>query len=123
MIILSNGYKLPETGDFGDIWFVALEDNITRVNAHNHDGVNSEVISSVSISATVDTVLTASFSASGNRFVASVTIPSGGEVDTTNVSFRDPTTKDKIYLEIEKTSVSQFNVYTHFVQDFEVIYS
>ena len=41
MIVLSNGYKLPETGDFGDVWFPALEDNIQRINTHNHDGTDS----------------------------------------------------------------------------------
>lgn len=122
-VILSNGYKLPETGDFGNIWFTALEDNITRVNSHNHDGVNSEKISSVNITATTATIASGSFAASGNRFVASATVPSGQTIDTTQISFRDPTTKESIYLEIEKTSSTQYNVYTHIVQDFEVVYS
>lgn len=123
MITLSNGYKLPDTGDFGDSWFPALEDNIQRVNDHSHNGVNSEIIDGVNIKATTATIFAGDFSASGDQFETSVTLPSAALVDETNISFRDPTTKAEILLEIEKISVSQIKVYTHFVQDFEVVYS
>ena len=43
-ITLSNGYIKPEDGDTGAVWFDALEDNIQRVNDHNHDGSNSEIV-------------------------------------------------------------------------------
>lgn len=123
MIILSKGWKLPETGDFGDIWFQALEDNITQANSHSHDGINSEKISSVSMVSTVSTVLAASFSlVTPGIFRSLVVIPSGALLDTLAVTVKDPTTKDQIYLKIEKVSPTTFYIYTNFVQDFEVYF-
>ena len=124
MIILTNGYKLPETGDFGDVWFPAIEDNIQRLNDHTHDGTNSEKLPATSISAINQTVLSGSFAVQpSGEFRATVNVPTGGDFDTMNISFRDPSTKDKVYLKYEKISVTQFYVYTNFVQDFEVIFS
>jgi hypothetical protein len=124
MIILSNGYQLPETGDFGSIWFPAIESNIQRLNDHTHNGSDSNKLSSSSIDAVTQTVLAASFAptANPNEFSASVTIPGAVLVDATNISLRDPTTKREIFAEIEKTSISQFNIITNFVQDFEVVF-
>jgi hypothetical protein len=123
MVILSNGYKLPETGDFGDVWFPALEDNITRVNSHNHDGNNSEKLSSTNVASFVQTILSGDFVPSGDEFVAAGVTLAGGavDVDNTTVQFRDPTTKEPIYLKYEKATQTQIDVYTSFVQDFEVL--
>lgn len=122
MIILSNGYKLPETGDFGDVWFPALEDNIQRVNDHNHDGNNSEKIPSTSMEATVQSVLSGDFGASGDEFVALITLAGGlVDVDKKHVIFRDTVTKEPITMRYEKFSASQINIFTSFVQDIEVL--
>ena len=123
MIILSNGYKLPETGDFGDVWFPALEDNIQRLNDHNHDGNNSDKLTSTNVAKFVQTVLTAAFAPSGNEFIAAGVTLAGGavDVDSATVQFRDPTTKEPIYLKYVKATQTQIDVYTSFVQDFEVL--
>lgn len=124
MIILSNGYKLPETGDFGDVWFPALEDNIQRLNDHTHNGTDSEKILSTSVTGVNQTVLSGAFAVQpSGEFRATVNVAAGGEFDTMNISFRDPSTKDQVYLKYEKISVTQFYVYTNFVQDFEVLFT
>lgn len=122
MIVLSNGYKLPENGDFGDVWFPALEDNITRLNSHDHDGLNSNKLESKNIKATNETILGASFTASGNAFRTLITMPTGLLFDDCAIIAKDPSTKDQVYLKIEKFSVSQYYIYTNIVQDFEVYY-
>lgn len=123
MQVLSKGWRLPETGDFGDVWFLALESNIQQSNSHNHDGVNSEKISSVNFVATVTTVLAASFVDQLNGYHrALVTIPSGVLLDNLVVSFKDPTTKDQIFLKVEKVTVTSFYIYTNFVQNVEVYF-
>ena len=123
MQILSKGWKNPDTGDFGDVWFQALNDNIVQCNSHSHNGIDSEKISSVSMVSTVSTVLSASFAyVSDGVFRSLVTIPSGALLDTLAVTVKDPTTKDQIYLKIEKYSPTQFYIYTSFVQDFEVYF-
>lgn len=123
MIVLSNGYKLPETGDFGDVWFPALEDNITRVNSHNHDGSNSEKLTSANIAAVRQTVLSADFIDQGNgEFRATVAMPAGVLFDDTVILAKDPTTKDQVYLKLEKIGDSSFYLYTNYQQDFEVYF-
>lgn len=125
MIILSNGYKLPETGDFGDVWFPALEDNIQRVNDHNHDGADSETLDATAFEGITQTVLAGSFAPSGDEFVASGVTLAGGsiDVDNKNIQFRDPTTKETMYLKWEKNTQTQIDIYTSFVQDVEVLIS
>ncbi len=123
MIILSKGYKKPETGDFGDIWFPALEDNIDLANTHSHNGVNGEKISGINLLASTLTVLAASFADQGNGYHrATVTVPSGGLVDNFVVAVKDPTTKDAISLKMEKLNSTQFYLFTNTVQDFEVYF-
>jgi hypothetical protein len=41
MQTLSYGYELPENGDRGSVWFPSLANNITQLNGHTHDGVDS----------------------------------------------------------------------------------
>ncbi len=123
MIILSKGYKKPETGDFGDIWFPALEDNIDLSNSHSHNGVNGEKISGINLASSTLTVLAASFADQGDGYWrATVTVPSGGLVDNFVVAVKDPTTKDPINLKMEKLSSTQFYLYTNIVQNFEVYF-
>jgi hypothetical protein len=123
MIVLSKGWKLPETGDFGDVWFQALEDNINQSNGHKHDGIDSEKISSVSMVSTVATVAAGSFSLISTGIYRSlVVIPSGALLDTLAVTVKDPVTKDQIFLRLEKVSPTTFYIYTNFVQDFEVYF-
>lgn len=123
MIILSKGYKKPQTGDFGDVWFPALEDNIDLSNSHNHDGIDGEKIDSISLNSTIATVLAAAFSDQGNGYWrATVTVPNGGLVDNYVITAKDPTTKEPVELRMEKLSATQFYLYTNTVQDFEVYY-
>lgn len=123
MIILSNGYKLPETGDFGDVWFPALEDNIQRINDHTHNGTDSEKITTISTESVVQTISSGDFAPSGDEFVAANITLAGGavDVDKKTVQFRDPTTKEPVYLRYEKASQTEIDVYTNIVQNFEVL--
>ena len=41
---LSNGYKKPDAPDPASIWMPDHEDNIQRLNDHNHNGTNSELL-------------------------------------------------------------------------------
>ena len=123
MQVLSKGWKLPQTGDFGDVWFLALESNIQQSNSHKHDGIDSEKISSISFVSVVATLAAASFTANiDGSFTAPVVIPSGALIDTLALTFKDPITKDQIFLKVLKTSSTTFNVTTNFLQNFEVYF-
>lgn len=123
MQVLSKGWKKPETGDFGDTWFVALEDNIERSNSHSHNGLDSERISTVSLIAEFLLVNSADFADQGDGYHrALVTIPSGALLDNLAITCKDPTTKDQIYLPVAKVTATTFYVYTNTVQDVEVYF-
>jgi hypothetical protein len=123
MIILSKGVKKPQTGDFGDVWFPALEDNAQLQNDHNHDGVNSEKIPASSLFSTPTTLLNASFAVQPSGvYRATLTVPAGGLVDNLIFSARDPISKDQVYLQTEKLSATQLYVYSYFPQDYEVFF-
>ncbi len=124
MQTLSNGYKLPETGDFGDEWFPALEQNITQLNSHTHNGIDSELISINAFDAVMVDVAAGSFVDQGNGYWrASVSIPNSGDISEYSVLVRDQVTKEQIYLKVEKFTANSIYVYTNYVQDFEVHFS
>lgn len=74
---LSFGYKRPEVGDIGDPIFDALEDTITQLNDHAHNGTNSDRVSSGNLTRGSVSVPTTGWSASGSLYKQTVTFPSG----------------------------------------------
>lgn len=122
MVILSNGYKLPEVGDFGDVWFPALEANITRVNSHDHDGSNSSKISAQNIVGFTQNIAAGDFAVDGDRFSVTVILAGGAlTIDQQTVFFRDPVTKNHLQMDFEKVTGTQIKIYTPIVRDIEVI--
>lgn len=113
MIVLSNGYQLPEDGDLGDVWFPALEHNIQRLNDHTHNGVDSEKLQTSSIEAISTTIDSGDFSLVGDEYEYTLTLPALVQVDTSHISFRDATTREPIYLRFEIVSVTQIKVFSN----------
>lgn len=112
MITLSNGYQKPETNDKGPIVFPALEDNIDRLNGHNHDGTNSEKLTAQAITTVVQTVTSAGWAlVSGGRYKQTVTMPAGLDFDEVLIQVR-LTSGNIIYPTIEKVSDTEFDVYS-----------
>lgn len=111
---LSNGYKKPQSGDRGNLFFPALEDNIDRINAHDHDGTNSEKLTTSSMTAATNSVPSANWAAvSGNTglFSQVVTLPTGFDIDDYVVSFKDDATGNQLHLTVEKVTASTYRVY------------
>jgi len=123
MIVLSNGYQLPEDGDLGDIWFDALESNIQRLNDHSHNGVDSEKLSQSSIEAVSSTIDSGDFDLVGDMYEETITLPSLIQVDTSDITFRDATTREPIYLKFEIVSVTQIKVFTNTPVSVIVVFS
>lgn len=123
MITLSNGYKLPEDGDLGDIWFDALEDNIQRLNDHSHNGVDSEKLDSSSIEALSSAINSGDFTLVSGEYTYRLTLPSPMQVDTTNITFRDATTRDPISLKFEIFSITQIDIYSNTALNLLAVFS
>jgi hypothetical protein len=113
MVTLTYGLKRPSTNDSGATLFQALEDNITQLDGHTHDGVDSPALPAQSIVGVTQTISSASWVASGatGHYRQSVTLPAGFSYNTVTLSFR-LTSGHVIYPTVEKISATQFYVYS-----------
>lgn len=115
MIVLSFGYKLPETGDKGSIWFPALEDDIQQLNDHDHDGVNSVKLTAQAITGVGQTIVAADWVAtSGGTYRQLVTTPASITFDDYARSFvvaSGASTGHEINPSIEKVTATTYYVY------------
>jgi hypothetical protein len=112
MITLTYGFKKPQTGDSGASLFTALEDNITRVDGHTHDGVDSAALPAQSIIGVPQTISNADWVAHGaaGHYRQQVTVPSGFDFDNVQISFRT-SAGAYIHPTVEKVSDTQYYIY------------
>jgi hypothetical protein len=112
MQTLSRGYKKPDTGDRGSVFFPALESNIVRVNSHSHDGVNSELLSASLIQKGLQTILNTNWGADlgGSTYVQTVTLPTGWVFDNAVMSFYISGTGVRIWPSIVKLTTTTYSV-------------
>lgn len=115
MQTLSYGYKKPQTGDKGSVFFPALEDNFQRLNDHDHDGINSKKLSSTSVTSYPQSLLAANWVGVGDGlFRQLVTCPSTILVDEQNMRFQIASGAKSghfFHPSVEKVSANTFYVY------------
>lgn len=111
MLVLSYGYKKPQSGDKGSVFFPALEFDIQRLNDHTHDGLNSSLLSSSSIKDFTQDILAINWVSFGPGYRQLVTIPGGLQYDDYYMAIKDSTTGTQIYTTIQKVSATTFYVY------------
>lgn len=113
-IVLTFGQKIPEAGDRGVPLFQDLEDNFTRTDSHNHDGVNSPLLTAQSFVGVSQTILAASWVTYGGpigHYRQLVTMAPGFLFNTTKVGFRTSDGK-YIYPTVERVSNTTYYLYT-----------
>lgn len=111
---LSYGYKKPVTGDKGSVFYPDLEFDIQRLNDHNHDGSNSAILTSTSVTSVVQTVTNAGWAAVSGQpgtYKQNVTMSAGIAFDTHAIQIRNNSTKEMLYLSVTKTGTNAFDVY------------
>jgi hypothetical protein len=75
---LTYGLKRPETGDLGSVWFPNLEDNFTRLDAHDHDGTDSSLLPLTSITKQTTTIASGDWvDQGGGTYRQEVIMPAG----------------------------------------------
>lgn len=85
---LSYGYVNPQTGDPGSVWFPALNGNITQLNDHNHNGINSAPLSTSSAVGASVNIPSGSWASDGTgRYKQDVTVPSGYNMTQYSITF------------------------------------
>jgi len=118
MLTLSYGYKLPEQDDEGDEVFSALEDNITRLNGHSHNGTDS-----ARLTTTRQTISSANWAPSGTGYRQLVTVPNSANFDDVGIEFRF-SDGSVVYPTVEKVSATTYYVYTNDnTSDFVAVYT
>lgn len=114
MLTLSYGYKKPETGDKGSLFWPALEDDIQQLNDHTHNGINSATLTAAAIIGVTDTILAASWVAtSGGTYRQLVTTPPSITYDDYGRSFRITSSGHEVNPTVEKVSATTYYVYTN----------
>lgn len=101
----------PETGDRGSTFFPALETNIDKCEAHDHDGVTGKKIASKSLTSTTSTIQAADWSADqgGSTYFTDVTLPSGVTFENHVLGFIDAS-GCHIFPTVEKQSATVMRV-------------
>lgn len=111
-ITLSYGYIQPENGDKGSTWFPALNDNISQLNDHVHDGVTSALIPSTSIINGSVAIPDTSWSLDvTGRYKQDVTVPAGYNMSDFSITFY-LSTGEILVPSITKLSGTQFRIFT-----------
>lgn len=112
MLTLSHGYEKPETGDKGSVFFPALEDNIQKLNDHNHNGLNSELLTAAASAAVTQTISSASWAHQGSgTYRQTVTMPAGIAFETHAITLRNNANGQQMFLGIEKVSSNSYYVF------------
>ena len=122
---LTYGRKIPSTGESGAPAFQILEDNITRDDGHNHDGVNSPSLTAQAFVGVSDTILAAGWATYGGpigHYRQAVTMHPGFLFNSTKMGFRT-SAGQYIYQTVERITNTSYYVYsTDNTQDFIAIY-
>ncbi len=118
MLTLSYGFKKPQTGDKGSVFFPALETNFQLLNDHNHDGVTSVAVSTTAITKGSQTISSGSWIATtGGTYRQEVTMPAGFSYAGSQIRFRISSGTHEgatIFPSIEKGSAAnKYYVYTN----------
>ena len=114
MQVLSYGFKNPDNGDKGSVWFPALNFNIVQLNNHTHDGITSAQLAASSLVAGTVSIPSTSWAlVSTGKYSQTVTVPSGFSMDGFNMQIRLASTGHYVYPTIEKVNASSFTIYTN----------
>lgn len=110
--VLTYGMKIPNDGDTSATWMPDIEDNFTQLDGHTHDGVDSPILSSASFEVITVTAASASWSLVANgTYKQTVSMPGVLEFPNKNVSFRNASTGDVLYLTCKKVTATTFDIY------------
>jgi hypothetical protein len=113
MITLSYGYKQPDSGDRGSIFFPAMEDNIQRLNDHTHNGVDSAPLSATSISSGLTTALAVNWVlVYPGKYKQTLSAAAGFNMDDYTITTRDQATGYIVNPTIDKLTATTFDIYT-----------
>ena len=110
------GYKLPADGDLGSTFWNDLEDDISRLDAHTHNGTNSPKITAASVNSTRDAAAITWAVLGGAEFRATITVPAGIVVPYGSSTGQIPlfiASNEIVFLKWLAISTTQYYVYSN----------
>ena len=109
---LTYGLKRPTTGDTASTVFPEMEDNITQIDGHTHNGVNSAPLTPASSPVSTQTIASGSWGAAvgDGEYRQTITISGSLNFDNINITFKN-SSGHQVFLECEKVSTTQYYVY------------
>lgn len=109
---LSYGFELPETGDLSSVWMPAIENSITQLNSHTHNGTNSSLLTPASISRFTSTITALSYTNDGGgNYSKVITVPSGiTEINSYLLQFYITATGTRIYPTVERVTATTYRI-------------
>lgn len=114
MLTLSKGFKKPQTGDKGSVFFPALEANWQQVNDHTHNGTNSQLIAPTAITAVSQSLLAASWSlVSPGVYRILVTMPAGITWANNIWKYINTASNAELLLPTERNDTNKFYIYSN----------
>jgi len=124
MQTLTYGFKKPQTGDQGTALFTALADNITRLDAHDHDGVDSPRLTSAAINKVTQTIAAGSWVAtSQGNYRQVVTLPGTLLYSEISIAMKN-SSGHYVSATIEAINATTYYVYSNNVSEaFTAVYS
>lgn len=115
MLTLSYGFKKPQTGDKGSVWFPAMEDNMQKLNDHTHNGTDSAQLAGTSISTGSTAISSASWALTSGKtatYEQTVNMPAGFGYDSHYfIGFKNSANGMPLLLSYEKVSNTQVKVF------------
>lgn len=110
---LSYGFVRPAEGDLASVWMDALEDNVTQLNSHDHDGTDSALIAAASISKYTTTIASTGYTSLGNgNYSKVITVPAAiTEINSYLVQFYITATGVRVWPSVERASATSYTIY------------
>lgn len=112
MNTLTYGQKIPESGDLASVWMGGIEDNFTRLDAHDHDGVDSPLLTPASVTKYSSTVSSGSWSsAGGGMYTQTITVPASiTEFNSSDIYIYITSTGERIFPGIVRASATTYTI-------------
>jgi hypothetical protein len=108
---LTYGRQRPTTGDRGSYFWDALKDNITLDDAHSHNGVNSIQLATTALSTGASAVTNSGWTADGDWFYKTVTMPTGYEWGACQISFFLISDSNQIFPRTVRVNSTSYKLY------------
>lgn len=115
---LTYGLVRPDDGDLGSVWFPALRNNITQLDAHTHNGSNSAQLTSSSVIGLTADLTSGDWAAVTGKdglFSQTVSMPANVDYDNYQVIAKS-SAGDLLLLTVERVG-SSGSTYDIFIND------